>query len=87
MLPQGFQWQPYVDGPALYVDGEAVAICCPIPRGSLRVDFVLHRRSEFFDDEEAAKRYVEAWANRWTDRIRHEAGTRPVPGWGVTRKP
>lgn len=85
MLPDDFEWRPYIDGPALYLGDRMLAVSTRLER-SWRTDFVLHRRSEFFASEEAATRYVIAWACKWEDRIRREARP-PVRGWGPIRKP
>lgn len=80
MLPAGFEWRPYIDGPALYLGDRMLAVSSRLEQG-WRVDFVLHRRSEFFAGEAEAIRYVTAWARKWENRIRQEAGAPVVRGW------
>lgn len=80
MLPAGFEWRPYIDGPALYLGDRMLAVASRLEQG-WRVDFVLHRRSEFFASEAGATRYVTAWAFKWEDRIRKEAAASIVCGW------
>lgn len=77
MLPTGFEWQDYIDGPALYVGGRLVALCTPVANGRWRVTTGVgftRMRHEFFDSEATAVRYVEAWGRKWQDAIRHEVG-------------
>lgn len=80
MLPEGFEWRPFVSGPALYLAGRQLAIASALSTG-YRVDFVLCRRSEFFDDLESAQRYCAAWAWKWEVRIRKVAAQPIVRGW------
>lgn len=81
MLLEGFEWRPFVCGPALYVAGRQVAICSELDNGRCRVDLTLRRRSEFFDSVEQAQAYCAAWARKWEGRIRQEAGRSIVHGW------
>lgn len=86
MLPDGFEWRPYVDGPALYLGDRMLAVHSSLPDGC-RIDFVLHRHSKFFSSQDQAQRYCEAWAVKWESRIRNEAGRQIVSGWDDVRKP
>lgn len=81
MLPEGFEWRPFVKGPALYLAGRQLAICSLLDNGRVRVDFCLVRRSEFFDQLKDAEHYCVAWARKWERRIREEAGRNIVRGW------
>lgn len=81
MLPDGFEWHPFVSGPALYLAGRQLAIASELDCGDYRVDFVLRRRSEFFHNFSSAQRYCAAWARRWEARIRQEVGQPIVRGW------
>lgn len=81
MLPDGFEWRPFVNGPALYLADRQLVIASELDSGAYRVDFVLRRRSEFFDNVEGAQRYSAAWARRWEVRIRQEVGQPIVRGW------
>ncbi len=80
MLPEGFEWRPFVTGPALYLAGRQLAIASALPTG-YRVDFVLRRRSEFFDNLESAQRYCAAWARKLEVRLRKEVAQPIVRGW------
>ena len=80
MLPEGFDWRPHVDGPALHLGDRMLAMLTPLTDG-WRIDFVLNRRSEFFASEDAAIRYVTAWAYNWETRIRKEVAAPVVHGW------
>ena len=89
MLPAGFEWQHYITGPGLFVDGELVAYIAPVTE-AWRVSVGIGigpPRYQFFDREDDALRYVEAWARKWEQRIREELNFQPVRGWGPTRKP
>lgn len=74
MLPTGFHWESYMDGPALYLGEDRVADVTPLVNGSFRVCFHPHTptqlRYEFFDSERAAEIYIEQWACKWEARIR-----------------
>jgi hypothetical protein len=90
MLPDGFEWRTWCNGPALTFGGQLVAMISAIPAG-VRVELNVgtnHLRHEFFDDESTGVRYCEAWANKWQDRIREEHTGRAVNHWAppVLRK-
>ena len=80
MLPEGFDWRPYLNGPALYAGDQMLAVLSRLTDG-WRIDFVLYRRSEFFASEATAIRYVTAWACKWETRIRKEVAAPVVLGW------
>ena len=80
MLPDGFEWRPFVNGPALHVADRQLAIASELDTG-YRVDFLLYRRSEFFNSLEAAQRYCAAWSWKWEARIRKEVSQPIVRGW------
>ena len=88
MLPAGFEWQHYITGPGLFVDGEFVAYCAPVTSGwRISVGIGIGPpRYHFFDHEDEARGYVEAWARKWELRIREELSIQPVRGWGGTSK-
>lgn len=75
-FPPDLNWQPYLDGHALYLAGQVVAMICPARQGidapwriALNPRFV-DLRYEFVPGEAIARRYVERWAARWIDRLR-----------------
>ena len=81
MLPEGFHWSRSYGTLWLDLHGRQLALCAALHNGRVRVDFVLQRRSEFFDSDAEAVRYVEAWARKWEAKIREEAGRPTVRGW------
>lgn len=76
MLPAGFEWRPYLDGPALYLGDRLVAMACPArdeARAPWRVALNprhVGMRYEFLADEVSARRYVEAWSRKWEAELR-----------------
>jgi hypothetical protein len=73
MLPKGFYFETYKDGPALYVDGRMVADIVPLGEGQFRACLNPLRfsiRYMQFDSEEAARSYVTEWAWEWEDLLR-----------------
>lgn len=87
MLPEGFQWQHYLDGPALYLEGRMAALCTPVDNGRWRVTVgvgLKTLRHEFVGSEDAARRYVEAWARKWQEQIRDGSKIGGRPSWGKT---
>jgi len=75
MLPDGFRFEPYVDGPCLRVGDEVVATACPArdePGAPWRICLAPRKppRFVFCPDEEACLRYMEAWARKWEVEIR-----------------
>lgn len=77
MLPDGFQWQDFIDGPALHLNGHRIATVSPLDdeRGvySVRVCFHPSRHNmhyRFFRTVEGSCRYVEAWAVKWEAELR-----------------
>ncbi|MDF5814323.1 hypothetical protein P4152_17235 [Pseudomonas aeruginosa] len=80
-LPPGFHFEPYLGGPALYLDDDQVASACPArdeAGASWRLCLCPRRppRYEFLADEQACLRYMAAWARRWEAEIRARY---PVP--------
>ncbi len=80
-LPPGFHFEPYLGGPALYLDDTQVASACPArdeAGASWRLCLCPRRppRYEFLADEQACLRYMAAWARRWEAEIRARY---PVP--------
>ena len=76
MLPADFQWRPYIDGHALWLNGQMVADICPAREGKdvpWRITLNprnVDMRHEFKPHEQAARRYVEAWVSKWVDELR-----------------
>lgn len=85
MLPDGYQWRKWIEGPALYLDDAQVATITPVTGGirALMNANSVQMRYVFFDAELAAVRYIEAWANKWDGRLRTERAGRAVPNWGA----
>ena len=80
MLPDGYTWQPYLDGPALYLERGMVAMVSPIPSGArVSLNVGTNRlRFVFLGDVRRAVAYVEAWARKWDREIRAgRAGSGP----------
>jgi hypothetical protein len=73
MLPKGFYFETYKDGPALYVDGRMLADIVPLGDARFRACLNPLRfsiRYVLFDSEAAAKAYVTEWAWEWEDLLR-----------------
>lgn len=84
MLPHGFEWRPYVGGPALYYGGRVVALVSALDNGRFRVTVGVGLRGlrhEFMQTEAGSMRYVEAWASKWQAEIREGVGGMGRPGW------
>lgn len=79
-LPTDFHWGPYTDGYALYVGTVVVAMICPArsdPDAPWRIVLnprYVDMRYAFRPDEDAARRYVEAWAAKWAEQLRERYG-------------
>ena len=77
-LPPGFEFRPYIDGVAVYMGEKAVAIAGPAnhdPAPPWRISLnvgLIRGRYYFTANEEAARRYMAAWARKWAARIRQE---------------
>jgi len=83
-LPPGFEFVPYLGGPALQLDGEVIASACPAndgPGAPWRLCIHPRRppRYEFLPDEAACRRYMEAWARRWEGQIREHLAAPSSP--------
>ncbi|RYG84877.1 MAG: hypothetical protein EON59_13130 [Alphaproteobacteria bacterium] len=79
MLPQGFEWRPYIEGePALYLLDTQLAYVTHTQGGTWRIGFVAkgtpHYR--FMGSQEAAQRFVEAWAVKWEAEVRRLVGSK-----------
>lgn len=73
MLPNGFYFQTYMDGPALYIDGRMVADIVSLGDGRYRACLNPLRfsiRYVPFDSEQAALEYVSEWARKWEFLLR-----------------
>lgn len=73
MLPDGFEWRHYIDGPALYWGEEQIASITPLANGKFRICLNPHSmaiRYEFFDSLRECELYVELWARKWEGRLR-----------------
>ncbi len=73
MLPKGFYFDDYKDGPALYVDGRMLADIVPLGDGRCRVCLNPLRfsiRYAHFESEDAARTYVAEWAWKWEELLR-----------------
>lgn len=74
MLPEGFDWRPWIDCVALYMDGVKVAMVCPLDDGRQQVALHTHRpirlRYLSLPNRRVGMRYVEAWATKWGKELR-----------------
>lgn len=73
MLPPGFTFETYHDGPALMVDGRVVADIVPLGDGRFRAclnPLSFSIRYAMHDSMEAAMAYVADWAIKWESRLR-----------------
>jgi hypothetical protein len=73
MMPEGFRFETYMDGPALYVDGRMVADIVPLGDGRYRACLNPLRfsiRYAFFESEQAALDYVAEWGTKWESLLR-----------------
>lgn len=75
MLPDGFSWEPHTGRDmSLKLDGKTVAILVVLELGyGVRLDInpnKRNRRSHFMQSKDGATAYLEAWANRWEERLR-----------------
>lgn len=79
MLPEGFRWRPYLDGPGLYHGARLIACAAPVQSGWRLLIAGGGRpvRYEFLPTLRACKRYAEAWAVKWEAEIRRH-GTAPA---------
>lgn len=78
MLPDDFQWQPYLDSQALHLGERIIATYCHRP-GAPFVLAYLHcgsarLTSRTFRSEQASRTYLEAWARKWQRELRQEYG-------------
>ena len=78
MPPDGYTWQPYLDGPALYLERGIVAMVSPIPSGArIALNVGTNRlRFVFLSGERQAVAYVEAWSQKSDKEIRAERAGR-----------
>lgn len=75
MLPDGFHWRSYLDGPALYLGGYVVAMLTPDESGLVRVDLNPGGRARWVEvlaTESVARRFVETWARTLEATLRAE---------------
>jgi hypothetical protein len=75
MLPDGYKWRPYCNGPALYLSGRMIAMVTVLPASNTRVTTQVDRigMSHYFLSSEAAGvSFVERWANKWDARLREQ---------------
>jgi len=74
MLPTGFSWRDYINGPGLYLGDRLIANAVQPSEGALwRLTYGVRENipnTKFFSCEAAAKRYAEAWAVKWEARLR-----------------
>lgn len=73
MLPSGFAFETYQDGPALMVDGRIVADIVPLGDGRFRAclnPLSFSIRYAMLDSLDEAIAYVTDWAIRWESRLR-----------------
>lgn len=78
MLPDGFQWQSYMDSQALYLGERIIATYGHRP-GAPFVLAYLHcgaarLTGRTFGSEQASHAYLEAWARKWQAQLREEYG-------------
>lgn len=82
MLPDGFHFERYIDGPGLYLDKTVVATACPAnhdPDSPWRVCMnpAGLPRYVFTRTELGAERYMAQWARKWEREIRAAVGASP----------
>ena len=84
MLPDGFRFEWFVDGPALYLGNEVVATASPAnydPDPPWRLCMNpdrQERRTVFRRNQDEAERYMAAWARKWQDRLREQNPVNPM---------
>jgi hypothetical protein len=74
MLPRGFTFKTFNDGPALLVDGRIVADIVPLGEGRYRAclnPLSFSIRYAYLGSLEEAMDYVSEWAHKWEDRLRY----------------
>ena len=75
-LPPGYRWQPHNDDLWLFLGERQIAYITPLDNGRFRAAVNLARpqfRCLFFERQDRAVAYVEAWAGKWDRRIKGEA--------------
>lgn len=76
MLPDDFQWQPYMDSQALYLGERIIATYCQRPGAPFALAYLhcetAHLTSRSFRSEQASRAYLEAWARKWHVELRKE---------------
>lgn len=73
MLPTGFAFETFNDGPALLVNGRIVADIVPLGDGRCRAcmnPLSFSIRYAYYDSMEEAMAHVSAWAMKWEARLR-----------------
>lgn len=73
MLPAGFRFETFNDGPGLYVDGRLVADIVPLGDGRYRAcmnPLSFSIRYAYLASMEEALAYVSEWALKWEARLR-----------------
>ncbi|HWS78230.1 MAG TPA: hypothetical protein VN205_07625 [Thermomonas sp.] len=73
MLPNGFRFQTFHDGPALLVDGRIVADIVPLGDGRFRAcmnPLSFSIRYAYLGSLEEAMDFVSEWAMKWEARLR-----------------
>ena len=73
MLPSGFIFETFNDGPALLVDGRIVADIVPLGDGRCRAcmnPLSFSIRYAYLESMEEAMAYVSEWAMKWEARLR-----------------
>ncbi|MFK3845280.1 hypothetical protein [Stenotrophomonas sp. NPDC078853] len=76
-LPPGFEIRPFLDGPALYLDGRMIGVASPTSSGKTRLDLcvgTLKSHSNFIASIGRAEDYLRGWAVKWEGRIRELYG-------------
>lgn len=79
MLPDGFHFERYIDGPGLYLGDRVVATACPAnhdPDSPWRVCMnpAGLPRYVFTRTEGGAEQYLAQWARKWERQIREAVG-------------
>lgn len=73
MLPPGFMFETFNDGPALLVNGRIVADIVPLGDGRFRAcmnPLSFSIRYAYLGSLDEAKTYVAEWAMKWEQRLR-----------------
>jgi hypothetical protein len=74
MLPTGFEWEDYIDGQRLRLNGQIIAMWTELSNGGARIckhpSRPLILSYVFTASPEEAVQHLQAWATRWESRLR-----------------